>query len=148
MFGFIMLTVNSSENVKKTTNVVSEQKIQAQIEKLKIREQEVKLHESAHVSIGGQYAGMANYEYTTGPDGKKYITGGEVSIDVSEEKKPEDTIKKMVQVKKAALAPAEPSDADRNIAAKANQIIAKANAEILKKYSENSEKTNNISVYV
>lgn len=148
MFGLIMLTINTSATNKATTNNTAEQKIQTQIQKLKTREQEVIAHEAAHVSIGGQYAGNANYEYTTGPDGKKYITDGEVSIDVSEEKKPEDTIKKMEQVKKAALAPAEPSDADRKIAAKAEQFIKKANAEILKKYSENSEKPNNLSVYV
>lgn len=147
MFGLIMLTINTSAT-NKTTDIASEQKIQAQIQKLKTREQEVIAHEAAHVSIGGQYAGNANYEYTTGPDGKKYITGGEVSIDVSEEKKPEDTIKKMEQVKKAALAPAEPSDVDRKIAAKAEQLINKANAEILKKYSENAEKPSNLSVYV
>jgi len=54
----------------------------------------------------------------------------------------------MEQVKKAALAPAEPSDVDRKIAAKAEQLINKANAEILKKYSENAEKPSNLSVYV
>ncbi len=67
----------------------------AEIEQLKARDQEVRVHEQAHASTGGQYAGAPQYEYTTGPDNKRYVTDGEVSIDVSEEKTPEETLKKM-----------------------------------------------------
>ena len=102
----------------------------AEIEQLKARDQEVRVHEQAHASTGGQYAGAPQYEYTTGPDNKRYVTDGEVSIDVSEEKTPEETLKKMEQVRAAALAPAEPSSQDLKVAAEASQKATEARSEI------------------
>jgi len=104
----------------------------AEIEQLKARDQEVRVHEQAHASTGGQYAGAPQYEYTTGPDNKRYVTDGEVSIDVSEEKTPEETLKKMEQVRAAALAPAEPSSQDLKVAAEASQKATEARSEISK----------------
>lgn len=104
----------------------------AEIEQLKARDQEVRVHEQAHASTGGQYAGAPRYEYTTGPDNKRYVTDGEVSIDVSEEKTPEETLKKMEQVRAAALAPAEPSSQDLKVAAEASQKATEARSEIAK----------------
>ena len=104
----------------------------AEIEQLKARDQEVRVHEQAHASTGGQYAGAPQYEYTTGPDNKRYVTDGEVSIDVSEAKTPEETLKKMEQVRAAALAPAEPSSQDLKVAAEASQKATEARSEIAK----------------
>ncbi|WP_053084515.1 putative metalloprotease CJM1_0395 family protein [Catenovulum maritimum] len=101
-------------------NNQAEQQEQAQIEQLKERDKEVKAHEQAHANIGGQYAGTPSYEYQRGPDGQSYAVGGEVKIDVSTVAgDPEATIRKMEQVQRAALAPAEPSNADRSVAAEA-----------------------------
>ena len=108
----------------------------AEIEQLKARDQEVRVHEQAHASTGGQYAGAPQYEYTTGPDNKRYVTDGEVSIDVSEEKTPEETLKKMEQVRAAALAPAEPSSQDLKVAAEASQKATEARSEIAKSQTE------------
>lgn len=108
----------------------------AEIEQLKARDQEVRVHEQAHASTGGQYAGAPQYEYTTGPDNKRYVTDGEVSIDVSEEKTPEETLKKMEQVRAAALAPAEPSSQDLKVAAEASQKATEARSEIAKGQTE------------
>ena len=108
----------------------------AEIEQLKARDQEVRVHEQAHASTGGQYAGAPQYEYTTGPDNKRYVTDGEVSIDVSEEKMPEETLKKMEQVRAAALAPAEPSSQDLKVAAEASQKATEARSEIAKGQTE------------
>ena len=108
----------------------------AEIEQLKARDQEVRVHEQAHASTGGQYAGAPKYEYTTGPDNKRYVTDGEVSIDVSEEKTPEETLKKMEQVRAAALAPAEPSSQDLKVAAEASQKATEARSEIAKSAAE------------
>ena len=108
----------------------------AEIEQLKARDQEVRDHEQAHASTGGQYAGAPQYEYTTGPDNKRYVTDGEVSIDVSEEKTPEETLKKMEQVRAAALAPAEPSSQDLKVAAEASQKATEARSEIAKGQTE------------
>ena len=109
----------------------------AEIEQLKARDQEVRVHEQAHAATGGQYAGAPRYEYTTGPDNKRYVTDGEVSIDVSEEKTPEETLQKMEQVRAAALAPAEPSSQDLKVAAEASQKATEARSEIAKAQADN-----------
>ncbi|MCX7971152.1 MAG: hypothetical protein N3A57_06275 [Negativicutes bacterium] len=95
-----------------------------EIRQMKQNEERVIAHEAAHVAAGGQYAGGPSYGYTRGPDGKSYITSGEVPIDVSEEDTPDKTIAKMAVVQKAALAPADPSPADLAIAAQAALIAA------------------------
>jgi hypothetical protein len=108
-----------------------------EVEKLKKRDQEVKAHENAHMSAGaGIVQGGATYQYQRGSDGRMYAVGGEVKIDTSRERNPEDTIRKMQQVKKAALSPSQPSAQDRSVAAQASQIEAEARAEITKKNTE------------
>jgi len=110
------------------------------VEKLKKRDQEVKAHEKAHAAAGaGIVQGGATYQYQRGPDGKMYAVGGEVKIDTAPERDPEDTIRKMQQVRKAALSPTQPSAQDRSVAAQASQIEAEARAELTKK---NTEETN------
>jgi hypothetical protein len=113
---------------------------QQQITELKARDTEVRIHEQAHASVGGQYAGSPSYEYQRGPDGTNYAVGGEVQIDVSEiPGDPQATIDKMQTVRAAALAPAEPSGADRSIAADATQKLAAAQAELAQPEKEDDE---------
>ncbi|MBN2654080.1 MAG: protein-glutamate O-methyltransferase [Nitrospirae bacterium] len=116
-------------------NKVEQSRIDADVAKLKADEQRVIAHENAHKAAGGQYAGAAQYSYTTGPDGKQYVTGGEVSIDLSKGKTPEETIAKMQQVRRAALAPADPSGQDISVAARASMIESRARME----YARNSQ---------
>jgi len=105
-----------------------------EIEKLRSIDRKVRSHEMAHVIVGGPYIkGGPYYKYVTGPDGKRYAVAGEVKIDVSEEKDPEKTIKKMQIVRRAALAPADPSPTDRRIAAEASAKEAKARAKLMEK---------------
>ena len=101
-----------------------------QIDELKSRDAEVRTHENAHQSAGGQFAGSPSYTYQTGPDGRRYAIGGEVSIDVSPEKDPQATIAKMESVRRAATAPAEPSPQDYKVAAQAEQMMAEAEREL------------------
>lgn len=122
-----------------------EQQDAKEIEQLKARDQEVRTHEQAHAATGGQYAGSPQYEYTTGPDNKRYITGGEVSIDVSEAKSPEETLRKMEQVRAAALAPAEPSSQDLKVAAEASQKAVEARNDIAEENREALSSTNSES---
>ena len=117
-----------------------------EIEQLKTRDQEVRTHEQAHAAIGGQYAGAPQYEYTTGPDNKRYITDGEVSIDISEAQSPEQTLRKMEQVRAAALAPAQPSSQDLKVAAEAAQKALEARSEIAAKNVEAKSKEDESSV--
>ncbi|MDA3959695.1 MAG: putative metalloprotease CJM1_0395 family protein [Planctomycetota bacterium] len=101
------------------------------VRQLQSRDREVRTHEQAHLSAAGQYAaGGASFSYQNGPDGKRYAIGGEVPIDTGTARTPEATINKMQQVKRAALAPANPSGADRSIAASAAQQETGARTEI------------------
>jgi hypothetical protein len=102
-----------------------------EVTELKKTDRKIKMHEMAHMAAGGQYAGGATYTYKNGPDGRQYAVGGEVPIDASKEKNPEKTTQKMSQIKRAALAPADPSAADRAIAAKAAQMMAGARLEMI-----------------
>lgn len=102
----------------------------AQVAKLKAIDAKVRAHERAHAAAGGQYAGAPSYGYTRGPDGQMYATSGEVSIDISPENDPEATLQKAAQVAAAALAPADPSGADRAVAAAAQALRLEALAQI------------------
>lgn len=103
---------------------------QAELQDMKRRDEEVRVHEQAHQSAGGQYASAPHYEYENGPDGKRYVTDGSVNIDVGEESDPQATIAKMQVVKRAALAPAQPSAQDRRVYAEASQKEAEARREL------------------
>ncbi len=105
---------------------------QAQVEKLRERDADVRRHEQAHKTAAGSYAtGGATYHYTTGPDGKRYAVDGEVKIDTSQiEGDPAATLRKMRQVRRAASAPAEPSAQDRQVAAEAAAAERRAQREL------------------
>lgn len=101
------------------------------INELEDRDKEVRTHELAHASVGGSVTGSPNYSFKTGPDGKKYAVGGEVSVDLSiVSGNPTATIAKMQKVHAAALAPVNPSAQDRRVAANAIQIILQAQSEL------------------
>lgn len=111
-----------------------------EVRKLKQRDTEVRAHEQAHSSAGGQYTGAVSLNYTRGPDGKNYATEGSVPIDLSPiDADPSATVRKMQQVKRAALAPGDPSGADRQIASQAGQIQQQAQAEIRESKSQQVE---------
>jgi len=101
-----------------------------QVRELKKRDREVRRHEQAHATAAGPYGGQPQYQYVRGPDGKQYAVSGEVKIDTSEESSPEATIRKMDIVIRAALAPADPSGQDRQVANEAKQKKAEARAEL------------------
>ena len=132
---------NESAGIKDQNNLSEEEK--REVENLKQQDQEIKAHERAHMAAGaGVVRGGASYKYEHGPDGKMYAVSGEVKIDTSKENDPDATIRKMQKVKKAALAPAQPSAQDRSVAAKAAQIEAEARIELqeqkAKEVEENS----------
>jgi len=118
---------SSGEN----TTELSEQDIQ-QLQKLKSRDQVVRAHEAAHIAAGsGLIQGGASFSFQRGPDGVQYAIGGEVKIDASKVTgDPEATLQKAERIQAAALAPAQPSTQDRNVAAKAAQMAIEARAEI------------------
>lgn len=102
-----------------------------QIQALVTRDREVRNHERAHAAVGGQYAGSPRYIFERGPDGINYAIGGEVAISTSPiSGDPEATIQKAQVIRRAALAPTEPSAQDRSVAAQAVQLEAQARIEL------------------
>lgn len=124
---------------------------QKRVEEMRQRDQDVRAHEQAHLSAAGPYArGGINLEYEKGPDGRRYAVAGHVNIDLSPvPDDPDATIRKMQVVRQAANAPAQPSSADRAVAAEAAQIEAKARAELFEQQStgESTEQDAEASVF-
>ncbi len=124
----------AQDGAKETTTVngreLTDQQVR-QVDELQSRDQEVRSHEQAHKAAAGRHAaGAISLSTTQGPDGRQYATGGEIAISTGKENSPEATIQKMQTVKRAALAPAEPSAADRSIAIQATQTELDARMEI------------------
>jgi hypothetical protein len=106
---------------------------QREVSDLRQRDMEVRAHEQAHVAAGGRYVTKApSYDYESGPDGNRYAVGGEVSIDTSPVPgDPAATMEKAQVIRRAALAPAEPSTQDQRVASQARRMEAQARGEML-----------------
>jgi len=112
----------------------------AQLVKLKARDRQVRQHEAAHLAAaGGLATSSASFTYQKGPDGVNYAIGGEVGIDVSPGRTPQETIARATTIQAAALAPADPSSADLAVAAKAQQMGQQAQAELAQQKNEPSK---------
>jgi len=121
---------NQPSVAEKNNKTLKEWHIQREVARLQQVEQSIRSHEQAHKSAGGGFAGGASFIYARGPDGRMYVSGGEVSIQAPEGKTPEETIQNMEIVRRAALAPPDPSGQDLSVAAAAAQIESKALAAI------------------
>jgi hypothetical protein len=139
----------SKEDLRGTENDLSrtaKSKAEAQLneaqkqslQQLKVRDLHVKMHEQQHLAAAGSYAlGGPTFQYTVGPDGKSYATGGEVQLDISPlPNNPQATIVKAQVVRQAALAPSDPSGADRAVAAAATKMESQARAQLLEKSAD------------
>ncbi|WP_096026517.1 putative metalloprotease CJM1_0395 family protein [Campylobacter lanienae] len=158
----VNVTQSSESNAQeKSSNnqyeLTQDQKMQ--VIELQRRDLEVRTHEAAHMSAGAGLTTGASYSYQRGPDDKMYAIGGEVGIDTSPGKTPEETLKKAAQIKRAALAPAQPSSADLQVAATATNMEIDAKMEIQKNQnqetkdkteqnSQNSQSSQDISNYL
>lgn len=98
-----------------------------EIDRLAARDREVRAHEQAHQTAGGNLAGAASFQYERGPDGVSYAVSGEVPIRLgSGNDNPREALEVARRVQRAALAPAEPSIQDRQVAAQAAQMEQEA----------------------
>lgn len=131
---------------QQATQKRAEQEIEQQnnrvVQQLKARDREVRAHEAAHAAVGGQYVTRGpSFTMQRGPDGRSYAIGGEVSIDASAvANDPEATLIKSETVRRAALAPAQPSPQDFRIAARSTQSAAQARIEIAVIKAEEAER--------
>lgn len=105
---------------------------QAEIHNLKARDAQVRQHEKAHLAASaGVDVSKAAFTYQRGPDGVQYAVGGDVRIDTSPGRTPEDSLARGEMIIDIALAPADPSPADRSAAAKGQNMAQQARAELL-----------------
>ena len=139
-------SVNTSSSrrvndVTRSSNLNSEDKEAEKVQKqqddsvlreLRARDREVRAHEAAHTAAGGSLVrGGPSFTFQTGPDGRTYAVGGEVSIDVSPvANDPQATLSKADQIRAAALAPVNPSPQDLRVAANANQLASRARVDL------------------
>lgn len=113
------------------------QEAQARVARLQATDRAVKAHEAAHLAAAAGLAeGGANFAYTQGPDGKRYATSGEVGIDTSVPDDPKAALSKARQIRAAALAPADPSAQDRQVAAQAMRMESEASARLAEERSQ------------
>lgn len=123
-------TSSSPEKTTQLSTQLSDAE-EAQLAKLQARDRQVRQHEMAHLAVsGGLATSGASYTYQKGPDGVNYAVGGEVSIDTSPGRTPEDMIARARQIQAAALAPADPSGQDRAVAAQAQHMEIEARAQL------------------
>jgi hypothetical protein len=121
--------VNETTKSSLVGNLTAEEK--AVVEELSKRDREVRAHEMAHKAAGAGLTGPASYSYQRGPNGRLYAVEGSVKIDVSPvPNDPRATLEKAQQIQQAALAPSQPSNADRQVASAASAMAAEARAEL------------------
>jgi hypothetical protein len=114
-------TTSSTESSAQTQAEKTKQALE--VAQLQSTDQQVRSHEAAHLAAAGSLAsGGAQFTYEAGPDGARYAVAGEVNISVSEGRTPEETLQRAEQIRRAALAPADPSASEME--AKARQQIA------------------------
>ena len=103
-----------------------------EVTRLEATDRHVRAHEQAHLAAAGRYAvGGPSYTYVTGPDGRRYASGGDVALDVSPVSgDPQATVQKARVIIAAANAPADPSSQDRAVAAQAAMMEAAAQRQV------------------
>ena len=130
---------DSEENSGNTEEELTQQEKQ-EVSELKMTDSEVRAHENAHkAAAAGLTTSAPNYEYETGPDGKKYAVAGDVNVSYKHSDDPEVNLRNAQQLKASALAPADPSSQDRKVAAQADREIAQARQDILEEQRQMSE---------
>ncbi len=119
---------------------------QREVQHLRARDREVRAHEQAHIAASGRIAVSGpRYSYEEGPDGKRYANGGTVNFQVPPANSPEEEARLAAQLRRMALAPANPSGTDRAVAAGASAKESQARREAYKQKMEESIETNQIT---
>lgn len=117
---------------------------QRMVTELQAADTNVRAHEAAHMAAGGGLTSPASYTYERGPDNKMYAVAGEVGISTGEGNTPQESLNKAQTIRRAALAPADPSPQDLKVAAQAASMEMSARAQIMQeKMAQNSKNSNN-----
>ncbi|MBL0167855.1 MAG: hypothetical protein IPP85_12300 [Propionivibrio sp.] len=122
---------------------------QQQVQQLKQIDRKVRAHEQAHLAVGADLVrGGPVFSYTSGPDNMLYAVAGEVSIDTTPARTPEETIPKAQHIRATALAPADPSPQDRSVAAQAARMEGEARIELAELKREEAANANQDSTRI
>lgn len=99
-----------------------EEKLVQQLERI---DKDVHEHELQHYLAAQPYSRAPEYFEVTGPDGRRFAVSGITAFDASPiAGDTEATIRKLDSLVRAALAPREPSEEDRRVAATLEQLVA------------------------
>ncbi|MBN2534545.1 MAG: hypothetical protein JXB88_16800 [Spirochaetales bacterium] len=130
--------VNDTPLVEKSNTLQTYSGINQELQSI---DSAVKAHEKTHLLGLGPYAssGIA-YDYLILPGGQKYAVGGSVGVDLKPVPgDPEATIRKARIIRSSALAPHEPSAADKQVAAKAYEMEMEARKQLEKETQEEND---------
>lgn len=137
-------TQNNDKNAGQKNIGELSQEEQRIVTELQAADTNVRAHEAAHMAAGGGLTSPASYTYERGPDNKMYAVAGEVGISTGEGDTPQESLNKAQTIRRAALAPADPSPQDLKVAAQAASMEMSARAQIMQeKMAQNSQNTNN-----
>lgn len=143
-------TANAENNTQNNKNAgqknIGELSLEEQriVTELQAADTNVRAHEAAHMAAGGGLTSPASYTYERGPDNKMYAVAGEVGISTGEGNTPQESLNKAQTIRRAALAPADPSPQDLKVAAQAASMEMSARAQIMQeKMAQNSQNPNN-----
>ncbi len=129
--GGIATRSGSPGAAQKPVEVDQQRLLDSQVRQLQKVDREVRLHERQHAAAAGAHGGAPQFKLERGPDGVMYAVAGSVDVDLSPVPgDPEATLDKAQQLQRAALAPAEPSSADRSVAMQASKMANDARSEI------------------
>lgn len=120
---------SGSDSIVISSDARAERDKQA-IEELERIDRQVQQHEAAHQAAAGEFFRGKSFSYKIGPDGKRYAVAGEVQIDTSAiPSNPQATIAKMQRIRRAAMAPSDPSPQDMSVASEAAKLESDAKAQ-------------------
>jgi hypothetical protein len=150
--GALPRTEGTTKDVKETTNPAAEKELspaeKRQLAELRRTDAAVRAHEQAHLNAGRELITSGpNYTYTYGPDNKPYAVAGEVGIDTSPEQEAQANIDKGRRIQKTALAPADPSAQDFNVAASGKRLEAEGRKDLLSEQRSETAGTNRLRAY-
>lgn len=93
------------------------------VDHLKEIERRVVDHESGHYYSGRPFTGQPRYWSVTGPDQRRYIVTGVTPMDNRRLDDIDAMLEKLLVLKRSALAPHKPSDVDRRVAERIDEMI-------------------------
>jgi SprA-related family len=106
------------------------------IHELRRTDRDVRAHEFAHYFTGRPFTAEPEYWFVVGPLGKRYAVAGHVPFDFSPI--PGDaraTIRKFETLRRAALAPGQPSTFDLQIASEFDRLIVELNTRMARQHA-------------